>query len=57
MSLIMVSCKSVTSQNDQKMQFESHIFQVKRDLTDTSLVTLCLAIGKKIVPMLNMRKQ
>ena len=40
----------------KKMHFESHIFQVKYDLTDTSLVTLCHAIGKKIVPMLNMRK-
>ena len=40
----------------KKMHFESHIFQVKRDLIDTSLVTLCHAIGKKIVPMLNIRK-
>ena len=40
----------------KKMHFESHIFQVKYDLTDTSLVTLCHAIGKKIVSMLNMRK-
>ena len=40
----------------KKMHFESHIFLVKRDLTDTSLVTLCHAIGKKIVPMLYMRK-
>ena len=40
----------------KKMHFESHIFQVKCDLIDTSLVTLCHAIGKKIVPMLNMRK-
>ena len=41
----------------KKMHFESHIFQVKRDLTDTSLVTLCHTIGKKIVPMLYMRKK
>ena len=40
----------------KKMHFESHIFKVQRDLTDTSLVTFCHAIGKKIVPMLNMNK-
>ena len=40
----------------KKMHFESHIFQVKRDLIDTSLVTLCYIIDKKIVPMLILRK-
>ena len=41
----------------EKMHFESLIFQVKRDLIDTSLVTLCNAIDKKIVPMLILRKK
>ena len=40
----------------KKMHFESPIFQVKRDLIDTSLVTLCHVIDKKIIPKLIMRK-
>ena len=38
------------------MHFESQIFQVKCDLTDTFLVTFRHTSGKKIVPMLIMRK-
>ena len=41
----------------KKMHFESHIFQVQRDLIDTFLVTLCHVIDKKIIPKLIMRKK
>ena len=40
----------------KKMHFESQIFQVKCDLTGTFLVTFRHTSGKKIVPMLIMRK-
>ena len=32
---------------DQNMHFESRIFQLKRGLKDTSLVTFCYAIDEK----------